>query len=45
MIRKLLLLLTVFALFGACSTTPQATPLPYRGTNLDGPQFGTVFPR
>lgn len=39
-----LLLLVLGALFLACSTTPTVTPLPYRGTNLDGGQFGSVYP-
>lgn len=39
---KLLFLLLVVQLF-SCSTTNYSS-LPYRGTNLDGAQFGTVYP-
>lgn len=39
-----LILLVLGALFIACSTTPKVTPLTYRGTNLDGGQFGSTYP-
>lgn len=38
-----LLFLLIFVQLLSCSTVSY-NPLPYRGTNLDGAQFGTVYP-